>query len=178
MTSAEFDPERILAALAKARVRYVLIGGMAVILHGDVGITTDVDITPAFDHGNLGRLATALRSLDAHIRAEGSPQGLPFDCSAAFLENVGPGGILSLTSCAGDIDVTFTPSGTRGYDDLKRDAMTLEIGDISVAVASLADVIRSKAAANREKDRMALPRLRQLLERLQHNGLDEPFDKE
>ena len=170
MVSAEFDPEHILAALAEARVRYVLIGGMAVILHGDVGVTLDVDITPDFDRGNLERLATALRSLDARIRAEGSPQGLPFDCSAAFLKNVGPGGILNLTSCAGDIDVTFTPSGTRGYDDLKRDAVTLEIGAISVAVASLADVIRSKAAADREKDRMALPRLRQLLKRLQHDG--------
>ena len=151
---------------------------MAVILHGDVGVTMDVDITPAFDRGNLGRLAKALRSLDARIRAEGSPQGLPFDCSAAFLEDLGPRSILNLTSCAGDINIWFTPSGTQGYDDLKRDAVTLEIGTNSIAVASLADVIRSKAAADREKDRMVLPRLRLLLERLRHDGRDEPSDKE
>jgi hypothetical protein len=33
-------------------------------------------------------------------------------------------------------------------------------------VASLADIIRSKEAAGREKDRLALPRLRRLLDRL------------
>ena len=39
-----------------------------------------------------------------------------------------------------------------------------------VLVASLEDVIRSKAAAGREKDRLALPRLRRLLDRLQGNA--------
>jgi hypothetical protein len=37
---------------------------------------------------------------------------------------------------------------------------------LRILVASLADVIRSKEAANREKDRIALPRLRRLLDRL------------
>lgn len=37
--------------------------------------------------------------------------------------------------------------------------------DLQVDVASLADVIRSKEAAGREKDRAVLPILRQVLER-------------
>jgi hypothetical protein len=36
---------------------------------------------------------------------------------------------------------------------------------VTISVASLADVIRSKEAAGREKDRAVLPILRQVLER-------------
>ena len=43
--------------LHDAGVRFVLIGGMAAVLHGDVGVTVDIDIAPARDPGNLERLA-------------------------------------------------------------------------------------------------------------------------
>ena len=52
MAEADFDPERLLRALSDAEVRYVLIGGMAAILHGDAGVTIDLDIAPAFDPDN------------------------------------------------------------------------------------------------------------------------------
>jgi hypothetical protein len=166
MASAEFDPERILAALAGAGVRFVLIGGMAAILHGDVGVTVDLDIVPEREPGNLDRLSGALRTLGARIRASGAPEGLAFDCSGSFLRNLAPDSILNLTTEAGDLDLTFCPSGTRGYADLRRDAIEIEAADgVRILVASLADVIRSKEAASREKDRVALPRLRRLLDR-------------
>ncbi len=166
MPDREFDPQRILDALAAERVRFVLIGGMAAVLHGDVGVTLDIDITPGVDEANLDRLARALRGLDARIRAEGVPDGLPFDCSKEFLLNLGPDAVLDLTTSAGDVDVAFMPAGTQGFDDLTRDAVAVEVAGTRVLVASLADVIRSKGAADREKDRRALPRLRQLQERL------------
>ena len=172
MADHEFDPEGILAALSDAGVRYVLIGGMAAILHGDAGVTLDIDIAPAFAPDNLVHLAAALQSLDARIRAEGSPEGLPFDCSAEFLQNLGPDGFLNLTTSVGDIGLAFTPTGTQGFEDLRREATALEVGGVSLLVASLGDVIRSKAAADREKDRRALPRLRQLLARIEGGGRD------
>ena len=161
----EFDPQRILDALVTERVRFVLVGGMAAVLHGDTGVTLDVDVTPAFDDENLHRLALALANLQARIRAEGSPDGLAFDCSMQFLRNLGPEAVLNLTTSAGDLDLAFMPAGTRGFEDLRRDAVAIDLTGTSVLVASLADVIRSKCAANREKDRQALPRLRQLEER-------------
>jgi hypothetical protein len=95
------------------------------------------------------------------------PEGLPFDCSAAFFRNPAPDAIVNLTTRAGDLALAFRPSGTQGYADLRRDAIEIEAADgLRILVASLADVIRSKEAANREKDRIALPRLRRLLDRL------------
>ena len=152
--------------LRDAEVEFVLIGGMAAILHGDVGVTVDVDIVPDREPDNLDRLAGALRSLGARIRTDREPEGLAFDCSGRFLRNLAPESILNLTTRAGDIDFTFRPSGTQGFADLRRDAIEIEAArGVRILVASLADVIRSKEAAGREKDRLALPRLRRLLDR-------------
>jgi hypothetical protein len=167
VASEDFDPVRMLAALRDADVRFVLVGGMAAILHGDVGVTIDLDVVPEREPENLDRLAGALRALGARIRSEGVPEGLTFDCSGRFLRNLGPDSILNLTTQAGDLDLTFRPSGTEGYADLRRDAIEIEAADgVRILVASLADVIRSKEAAGREKDRIVLPRLRRLLDRI------------
>jgi hypothetical protein len=141
--------------------------------HGDVGVTIELDIVPERDPDNLERLAAALRSPGARVRAQGEPAGLRFDCSAAFLRTLLPDAILNLTTRAGDLDLTFRPSGTEGYADLRRDAIEIEAAArLRILVASLADVIRSKEAAGREKDRAALPRLRRLLDRTQGGAGD------
>jgi len=168
VASQDFDPVRMLAALREADVRFVLVGGMAAILHGDVGVTIDLDVVPEREPENLDRLAGALRTLGARIRSEGAREGLTFDCSGRFLRNLGPDSILNLTTQAGDLDLTFRPSGTEGYADLRRDAIEIEAAEgVRILVASLADVIRSKEAAGREKDRIVLPRLRRLLDRIE-----------
>ncbi len=167
MASADFDPERMLSALAAEGVQFVLIGGMGAILHGDVGVTVDLDVVPDRDAANLQRLARALRTLGARIRTEGEPEGLAFDCSAQFFANLSPDSIVNMTTEAGDLDVTFCPSGTQGFKDLRRDAIEIEAAKrLHILVASLGDIIRSKEAAGRDKDRLALPRLRRLLDRL------------
>ena len=167
MASPKFDPERMLSALADRDVRFILIGGMAAVLHGDVGVTVDIDVVPERSDENLERLAKALSDLGARVRTEGEPEGLLFDCSAEFFRNLPPDSIVNMTTQAGDLDVTFCPSGTSGFDDLQRDAIDIEAADrLHILVASLQDVIRSKEAAGREKDRLSLPRLRRLLDRL------------
>ena len=55
------------------------------------------------------------------------------------------------------------PDGTTGYDDLREDASDLPAFGVLVPTASLADVIRSKQAANRPKDQRAMPVLREIL---------------
>lgn len=158
---ATFDPAAVLSVLRDHRVRYVLIGGIAAAIHGSPYVTTDVDVTPQLDPENLQRLSAALLALDARIRTEGVPEGLPFAHDA---ESLARSTIWNLTTRFGDVDLVLRPAGTDGYDDLTRDADDLEILGVEVRVASLADVVRSKAAAGREKDRAQLPLLRRLLE--------------
>ena len=66
----------------------------------------------------------------------------------------------AMTTRFGDLDLSFVLSGTSGFEDLRQQAVTMSLMGRPVAVAPLADVIRSKEAANRPKDQTALPALR------------------
>lgn len=161
---APLDPERILKALSRHRVKFVLIGAVAARLHGFPRITADLDITPADDKTNLERLAAALRDLDAKVYTESVPEGLPFDCSATTL---GRTRMWNLVTKAGRLYIAFKPSGIDGYDDLAKDAERFAAFGVRFLVASLDDIIRSKEAAGRPKDTddVALLRALKRLER-------------
>jgi hypothetical protein len=156
----ELDLPRMLEVLHRNKVAYILIGGLAAVYHGSPFPTEDADITPETDRRNLDKLATALRELNARVRTESEPSGLPFRCDG---EALSAAKTWNLTTDAGDLDVTFTPSGTRGYRDLRRDAARVYLYGVNVLIASLSDVIRSKQAANRPKDQRMLPTLREIL---------------
>jgi hypothetical protein len=161
---ADFDPVAMLRVLHTHRVQFLIVGGIAARLRGAPLLTQDVDITPAPDRANLERLAGALKDLDARLRTATEPDGVPFPFDSGLLENAT---VWTLTTKHGDLDLVVSPAGTDGYRDLIRDADELNVAtepDLSVQVASLADVIRSKEAAGREKDRAALPLLRRTLE--------------
>jgi hypothetical protein len=146
----------LLATLAEHRIRYVLIGGMAAVLHGSALVTADIDICPDPAHDNLERLCDALRDMHARIRTTDDPEGVAFECDGALLVQMR---MLNMVTDFGSFDLSFRPAAFDGYDDLVRGAVTMSIGGAAVPVASLDDVIRSKEAANREKDRVALPQL-------------------
>jgi hypothetical protein len=161
------DADELFACLDRHGVHYVLIGGLAAVLHGSPLLTSDADICPARDPDNLIRLAAALDDLDARIRAGDAPEGVRFARDATFLNNVE---LLNLMTRAGDLDLAFAPAGGAGYEDLARRARSVRIRNVTISVASLEDVIHSKEAANRPKDQRSLPVLRQLLEELRRRG--------
>jgi hypothetical protein len=156
------DIEAILQTLDRHGVDYILIGGLAARLHGSPLLTDDVDITPSAQRQNLRRLVAALRELGAELRVAGMEDGLPFD----FDENsFHATTAMTLTTREGPLDLCFQPAGTGGYQDLVEDAEAYEVFGITIKVASLDDVIRSKAAAGRDVDLQALPTLHALRER-------------
>jgi hypothetical protein len=81
----ELDLARLFEVLDRHKVVYVLIGGLAAVYHGSPFPTEDADITPKNDRPNLIRLAAALREINARIRTEAVPEGLPFACDAEAL---------------------------------------------------------------------------------------------
>ena len=154
------DLPRLFDVLNRHRVTYILIGGLAAIFHGSPFPTEDADITPKASRANLTCLAAALNELNARIRTESVPEGLSFTCTA---EGLAAAQTWNLVTDAGDLDISFQPSGTRGYADLHRDAISADIYDVIVQIAALSDIIRSKQAANRPKDQRVLPTLREIL---------------
>jgi hypothetical protein len=158
-----FQPRLVLDTLNRYDVKYVLIGGVAATLHGSPLRTGDTDICPDQHPDNLENLAAALRELKARIRTEGVDGGLPFSCDAAFLARVS---LLNLETEAGDLDVSFVPSGTGGYADLAAHVARFDLDGIVAPTAGLLDIIRSKTAANRPKDQSSLPVLEELARKL------------
>jgi hypothetical protein len=153
-----FDPFPLLATLHRHEVDFIVIGLIAAIAQGYPMATRDLDVTPSREPDNVERLAEALRQLQAKLRTPSEPVDFPIE--ADYLAGVPS---WTLVTPLGELDILFEPAGTRGYDDLKRDALEVILG-VPVLVASLADVIRMKQATGREKDQMQLPALRRTLE--------------
>lgn len=163
---ADRYPEPDLAAIARSLdaygVRYIVIGGMAAILHGvPLERTLDVDITPARTKANLRRLADALRSMEAKLRARGLDEGVEIPLDDRTFANVIT---ITFVTRHGPLDVSLVPDGTGGYEDLRRGAVVLDRFGVAVPVASLEDIVRSKEAAGREKDIFHLVVLRRFLD--------------
>lgn len=163
MDPVELDAVAIVAVLNRHGVRYVVIGGFAAVLHGLARTTADLDITPAPDPDNLSRLSTALRELDARLLAPGAEEPVSWPWSAeAFSQFT----TLTTRTNAGDLDICLRPDAPGGrqfhYEKLARNALVIELPP-DIPVAALEDVIASKEASNRDKDRAALPELKDLL---------------
>jgi len=158
-----YRPDAILEVLERHRVLYVVIGGLAAELRGSPYVTRDVDVTPARTGQNFVKLAAALRELEAKLRVPDLEEPLSIQLDQHSFEQ---GTTWTFVTKFGHLDIALLPDGTRGYADLRRSATRERItDDVTISVAALADVIRSKEAAGREKDRAVLPILRQVLER-------------
>lgn len=160
-TDAAFQPVELLRVLVDHGVEFILIGGLAATVHGSPFATVDVDVVPRREASNLDRLSDALRALAARVYVSPEEAAIPFEHDGRSL---GEAQTWNLATSCGGLDISFIPSGTQGYADLAERAEAIDIGDLDVPVAALADIIRSKAAAARAKDEVVLPTLRRLLE--------------
>src|SRR5262245_30832295 len=61
--------EAIVEALNRAGARYLIAGGLAVVAHGHVRFTADVDVVLDLERGNLERALAALAGLGYRPRA-------------------------------------------------------------------------------------------------------------
>jgi predicted nucleotidyltransferase len=140
------DAERILRALAKHGVDYVLIGGLAVQAHGHVRTTNDADLIPAPEPANLERLAATLRELDAKVLNPGEGE------TAVDAKMLPRATIWQFTTRDGGIDVMHEVPGGLPFAELRERALVVRLGDIDVRVVDLDDLIRMKLARGRPVD--------------------------
>ncbi len=143
----DFRPTALLGILARARVDFVVIGGVAVVVQANPRFTRDLDISYATDTPNLERLGALLVSLEARLR--GVEEDVPFLPDARTLRRTE---MLTLTTREGDLDLLVDPPGSPGYAALRRRADTIQLDGASVRIASLEDLIEMKRAAGRPQD--------------------------
>ena len=135
---------RVLESLLRHRVRFMLVGLSAAVLQGAPVVTQDIHLW--FENLNDPRLIPALRAVDAAYLS-------PFDMNPPMLAGAG-------TEL---FDVVVTMSGLGEFRDEQKHALNLPLGRHRLKVLGLARILASKEAANRPKDRLVIPVLRNTL---------------
>jgi hypothetical protein len=92
-------------------------------------------------------LANALQLLHARLRGVDHDVPLVLDTRTLLA-----GASFTFVTDVGDIDVLALPAGVNGYEELAASAELIDLGDVSVLVTTLDDLIRMKQAAGRAKD--------------------------
>ncbi len=131
-------------------IRYLFIGKSGAILLGYPDTTQDADLFIEKFPENCAALADALRELGFALNEEQSAEirrGKDF---------------VQLRNGPFDLDLVFAPDGIERFADAWRRRVEVE----GFPVCHIDDIIASKAATNRQKDRESLPRLRAFREYL------------
>lgn len=138
-----FNPlqaQQLAAAFNSAGVDYLFIGKSGAILLGFPGTTQDVDIFPAKTEENGRRMVAALLTLGFDLGA---------DTQAEIIRGKD---FVQLKNGPFDLDLVFAPDGIESYQEAKSRAVRADI----FPVANLRDIIASKKASGRQKDRLDL----------------------
>jgi hypothetical protein len=155
------DFARLLGALHKAKVDFLIVGGVAATVHGSARLTQDIDVCYDRSDSNLDRVVRALSPLVPYLR--GAPRGLPFDWSVKTLR---AGLNFTLTTTAGDIDLLGEIIGGGRYDDLADHTIEVTLFGNPVKCLNLEWLIRTKRAAGRPRDLEAIAELEALREEI------------
>ncbi len=146
----DLDPERLLRTLIEHEVDFCLIGAAAAWLQGNPTVTLDLDVMPRRSLDNAERLAAALNELRARPKSRGEALELE---GADFLGWESQ----SFDTDAGPLDVVPLAAAIGGFEEVA--TVELKLGDLSVRVITIDEVIASKEKLGRPKDTAALPAL-------------------
>lgn len=141
------DYRAIFEALDRHEVDFVVVGAVAMVLHGSARVTRDLDVCYSRERDNLGRLAKALKPFAPTLR--GAPEDLPFTLDIATLR---AGLNFTLRSSAGDVDLLGELTGIGTYAAVERLSVIMNVYGHEVRVLDLDGLERAKRAAGRLKD--------------------------
>ena len=140
--------EEIRDAFKSHQVRYLFIGKSGAILLGFPDTTQDADLFVERSRANGHALVAALRVLGFALSNE---QAADIERGKDFVQ---------LKNGPFDLDLVFAPDGIERFEDAWRRRVEVE----GFPVCHIDDIIASKTATNRQKDRESLPRLRSFRE--------------
>jgi len=171
VTMPTSDFEAGFGALQLAGVRYLVVGGVAVVFHGYPRFTADLDLVVALDRENVGALVNALATLGYRPRAPVQAAALADpEMRRSWIQDKGLT-MLSFWSPAHpatEIDV-FVAEPFPIEPALAR-TVAVQLGALSVPVASIPDLIFLKRQSARPKDLDDIQALEAILAEEKHHG--------
>ena len=147
--------EELRDALERHQVVYLFIGKTGAILHGFPDTTQDADLFVWKTTNNGRALIRALRDLGFAVTED---QVRDIERGKDFVQ---------LKNGPFDVDLVFAPDGIERFEDAWRRGASVG----GFPVCSMEDIIASKKASNRAKDRETLPRLEHFQRYLQQRAM-------
>lgn len=151
------DGKSLITALVDGGVDFIVIGGLAVIAHGYSRATDDVDIVPAPDRENLGRLASVVQGLDYTIA--GTEEFDPDELVHPEPDALEAGGNWVLATRYGGLDILQYVEPDLDYETLAKEAISDELFGHTVRFCGYRHLVAMKEAAGRTQDVADLEKL-------------------
>jgi hypothetical protein len=152
-TPIESPFEKLLVKLVKDGVVFTTVGGVAVCLNGFVRLTEDVDILLERSPENIRRLLASLATFGEGFARELSP--------ADFADEEGALRVIEAAEhCQIDL---FTRMGGRHWQDMQHDVHYFDSQGVRIPYLGAAGLIELKSGSSREKDRLDVHALREML---------------
>lgn len=157
---------RLIDVLARHDVRYIVVGGVAAVLHRVPISTQDFDVVHDRAGDNVEKLLGALRELGAIYRDD------PWRLTPGESHLVGPGQQL-LQAGNLKLDLLGTIDHGGGYEQLLPESELVEVGPYRVRVLTLTKLIDVKRKLTRPEDKLMLLHLEATLDELKKSGRKE-----
>jgi len=151
----------VLLGLLEAGVDFILVGGLAAVIQGAPVTTMDVDIVHRQSAGNIERLLSFLKSVEAVFRRLDDKQIEPKE------RDLSGKGHLLLVTRVGPLDVLAVIEGGRSYDDLLQHTVDIDFRGHTLRVLDLETLIELKKGSTDPKDKQRLPVLKETLRQLE-----------
>ena len=157
-----FEPDDLLLALSEAQVRFVVIGGVAVGVHGFVRATKDLDIVPDPAPENLARLARLLTEIHATQIGTGEFSADEFPYDPTNPSQLAEGANFRLETSHGALDIMQWVPGIEtdpAYPALLGQAVEVGFRGTKISVCGIEHLRTMKRTAAREQDLVDLHEL-------------------
>ncbi len=153
----------LLQSLSQHKVQYVLVGGLAVQLHGYMRSTFDIDLVLAMNDENLSRFIQVARHLELAPVIPESIDSLK-DAGKIDLWHREKGMVafaLREPQVGGSVvDVLVRPEVP--FEKLMENAVEGSLFSSKVWIAGIDDLLKMKRIANRDKDRLDIAALEKI----------------
>lgn len=152
--------DRLLECLLAGGVDFVIIGGVAAVLHGVTLTTRDLDVCVPLGAESLLKLQSALEPLHPRVRAGADWVPLKIDRARADeIKN------LYISTDEGRLDCLGFVTGVGDFAAVHRESVDVDLGGRACRVLGIGALIRSKESAGRPHDQEAVIQLKAIQER-------------
>lgn len=166
-----FEP--LFVALNEARARYVVVGGVAAVLHGHARFTADVDLVIDLDPVEARKVLHVLVRLGLRPRAPVAAEDFADPATRADWVRNKNMRVFSLLDHDNPMHVVdLFVEHPIDFEELWAASQLVELETTSVRVAAIDDLIRLKRIAGRPQDLIDIERLSEIREQREAN--DEP----